>query len=196
VRWPAATTEAPEVHHLRVGAWLTLGGLALAVLPLPAPPALHAKEALGADALIERLGEIQGQLKPAAAQPAPDAATSDQALIERLRAVRRDLLSVAATDAGPTLGEDEVQRLVAEGFGVEILSVEATESAGRPAYAVTVMNPPGNDNSAFAVETLLIDGETGALLGKVPQIPRAAPGAAGRSDLDRSGLELRRRTHR
>jgi hypothetical protein len=95
------------------------------------------------------------------------------------------------------LGEDEVQSLVAEGFGVEILSVEATESEGRPAYAVTVMNPPGNDNSAFAVETLLIDGATGGLLGKVPQTPRvAAPGPSGRSDFDRSGLEIRRRTHR
>jgi hypothetical protein len=197
VRWPAATTEAPDTRHLRVGAWLTLGGLALAALPLPATTALHAQEALGADALIERLREIQGQLTPGAAQPAPEATTSDQELIERLRAVRRDLQAEAAIEAAPMLGEDEVQSLVAEGFGVEILRVEATESQGRPAYAVTVMNPPGNDNSAFAVETLLIDGETGGLLGKVPQTPQvAAPGPSGRSDLDRSGLEIRRRTYR
>jgi hypothetical protein len=197
VRWPAATTEAPDVHHLRVGAWLTLGSLALAALPQPATTALHAKEALGADALIERLRAIRGELTPGAAQGAPVAALSDQELIERLRAVRRDLLAEASTAAGPTLGEDEVQRLVAEGLSVEILSIEATESAGRPAYAVTVMNPPGNDNSAFVVETLLIDGDTGSLLGKVPQIPRvAAPGPSGPSDFEGSGLEIRRRTHR
>ena len=195
MRLPAATTEARAVDHLRVGAWLTLGGLALAALPLPGTTPLHAHEAVGEEALLERLREIQEQFTPGADEPAPGAAAPEQELIERLQAVRRDLQSEA--DTGPMLGENEVRSLVGEGLGVEILSIEATESEGRPAYAVTVMNPPGNDNSAFAVGTLLIDGATGGLLGTVPHMPRvAAPEPSGRSDLDRSGLEIRRRTHR
>ena len=151
MRLPAATTEAPEVDRLRVGAWLALRGLALAALPLPAAMPLHAQEAAGEE----------------------------------------------SADTGPMLGEDEVRSLLREGLGVEILSIEAIESEGRAAYAVTVMSPPGNDNSAFAVETLLIDGATGGVLGRVPQTPRvAAPERWGRSDPESSGLEIRRRTYR
>ena len=67
-----------------------------------------------------------------------------------------------------------------------------------PAYAVTVMNPPGNDNSAFLVETLVVDGATGEVLGQVSQAPRVAPDLAPswQADLDAPGREIRRRTHR
>jgi hypothetical protein len=186
---PVATTEAPDVHHLRVGAWLTLGGLALAALPLPATTALHAQVPTGA-----------GQPAAGETEPTPDAPAAEQELIERLEAVRRDLQSAGAADEDRALGEDEVRTLVAEGLGVEILDIEATESQGRPAYAVTVMSPPGTGNSAFAVDTLLVDGATGGLLGRVPRAPRvAAPnlaGPSGWSDPDPSGVEIRRRSHR
>ena len=192
MRLPAATTEAPAVDRLRVGAWLALGGLALAALPLPAAMPLQAQEAAGEEALTERFRQTQGPFTPGAAQPAPDAAPSEQALT-----VRRDLQPEASADTGPLLGEDEVRSLLREGLGVEILSIEAIESEGRAAYAVTVMSPPGNDNSAFAVETLLIDGATGGVLGRVPQTPRvAAPERWGPSDPESSGLEIRRRTYR
>jgi len=124
-------------------------------------------------------------------------ARSEQELIERVQAIGREARGEASEE--PTLGEDGVRALLRESLGVEILKIEAIESEGRPAYAVTVMNPPGNDNSAFMVETLVIDGATGGILGRVPQEPRVAPGLVeteGQGDLDSSGLEIRRRTYR
>jgi hypothetical protein len=187
VRWPAATTEAPDTRHLRVGAWLTLGGIALAALPLPVP--VHAQVSTG-----------EGQPAAGETEPTPDAPAAEQELIERLETVRRDLRSEGAADQDSVLGEHEVRALVAEGLGVEILDIEAIESQGRPAYAVTVMSPPGTGNSAFAVDTLLVDGATGELLGRVPRTPRVAEpslaGPSGWSDFDQSGVEIRRRSHR
>jgi hypothetical protein len=144
-------------------------------------------------------------LRPAIAQEPP----TEEMLIERLRQIQ-DALIAGAKEPGqepetglaqePALGKDEVRRLVSEGLGVDVLSIEVVERDGEPAYAVTVMNPPGNTNSAFAVETLLVDGATGGLLERVPQRPRvAAPNLvepSGASDPERSGMEIRRRTYR
>jgi uncharacterized membrane protein YkoI len=125
--------------------------------------------------------------------PAGAQAPSEQEPVERVQAVGRE------ARGEPALGEDEVRALLRESLGVEILKIEAIESQGRPAYAVTVMNPPGNDNSAFMVETLVIDGATGGILGRVPQEPRVPPRLAeteGQGDVDNSGPEIRRRTFR
>jgi hypothetical protein len=122
---------------------------------------------------------------------------SEQETIERPQAIGREAPGEASDE--PALGEDEVRALLRESLGVEILKIETIESQGRPAYAVTVMTPPGNDNSAFMVETLVIDGATGGMLGRMPQRPRVAPGLAeapGQGDVDSSGLEIRRRTYR
>jgi hypothetical protein len=129
--------------------------------------------------------------------PSGAKAPSGQELIERVQATGREARGEPTKE--PALGEDEVRALVRESLGVEILKIETIESQGRPAYAVTVMNPPGNDNGAFMAETLVIDGATGGMLGRVPQRPRVAPGLAeaeGQGDLDSSGLEIRRRTYR
>jgi hypothetical protein len=147
-------------------------------------------------------------LRPAAPVIAQEPPTEEM-LIERLRQIQ-DALTAGAKEPGqvpetglaqePPLGEDEVRTLVSEGLGVDVLSIEVVERDGEPAYAVTVMNPPGNTNGAFAVETLLVDGATGGLLERVPQRPRvAAPnlaGPSGASDPERSGMEIRRRTYR
>jgi hypothetical protein len=166
------------------GGWLpAMAGLVLAAGAWPTLAPVIAQEPASEEALIERLRQIQGQPTPGAATPQ-----------------RRDAQAGAATGEGPALGEDEVQTLVREGLGVEVLGIEAVESEGRPAYAVTVMSPPGNDNSALAVETLLVDGATGGLLGRVPQTPRVAgpdpAESAGSGAPEPSGLEIRRRTYR
>ena len=154
--------------------------LTLAVLALPAITPAVAQQPPSEEMLIERVRQIQGALTAGAGAPGqePEAGLAQE----------------------PALGEDEVRRLVSEGLGVDVLSIEVVERDGEPAYAVTVMNPPGNTNSAFAVETLLVDGATGGLLERVPQRPRvAAPnltGASGASDPERSGMEIRRRTYR
>jgi hypothetical protein len=100
----------------------------------------------------------------------------------------------------PQIGEDEMRAIVQESLGVEILRVEVVEHDGEPAYAMTVMNPGGDQNDAFRVATLLFDGATGSLLGQQPAAPRAdapdlstAPTPGG---FESGGQEIRRRTLR
>ena len=88
---------------------------------------------------------------------------------------------------------------IGQALGVEVLSVDRVAAAERPAYALKVMNPPGNYNAAFRVVTLLVDGDSGAVLGEIQtppsaEIPDAFPGR--REAGEQSGPELRRRSHR
>jgi uncharacterized membrane protein YkoI len=167
------------------GVLIACGGLALTILaPHPIAP-VAAQERTSAQGLIERLQQIQGQVEPVAAQPVQgQPARADE----------------SATGQPPPLGEDEVRRLVREGLGVDVLRVELVERDGRPVYALTVMNPPGNYNGAFMVRTLLVDGATGGLLGQVPHTPRAAAlnltQDAPAAGFEGSGPEIRRRSHR
>jgi hypothetical protein len=100
----------------------------------------------------------------------------------------------------PEIGEDEMRAIVQESLGVEILRVEVVERDGEPAYAITVMNPPGDQNDAWRVATLLFDGATGGLLGQQPAAPRAiAPGLSSAptpSGFESGGQEIRRRSLR
>jgi hypothetical protein len=100
----------------------------------------------------------------------------------------------------PDLGEDEMRAIVAESLGVEILRVEVVEHDGEPAYAITVMSPPGDRNDAFRVATLLFDGATGGLLGQQSAAPRAdAPDLSTAplpSGFESGGQEIRRRSLR
>ncbi|MGH6904379.1 MAG: hypothetical protein ACREIR_16725 [Geminicoccaceae bacterium] len=179
-----------------IGPRLGLGGLVLGALATQAIVPSSAQAPASEEELIDRVREIQGE--PATTSPPPVAGARERELIKPAQAIGRDAQAGASGDARPALGEDEVRTLLGERFGVEILKIEAMQSERGPAYAVTVMNPPGNDNSAFLVETLVVDGATGEVLGQVSQTPRVAPGLAapsGRVDLD-GGLEMRRRTPR
>ena len=180
------------------GARLAMGGPVLVGLALQVASS-SAQAPTSERELVDRLRQVQGQLG-SGATPARPAGAREQELIERIQALRREAQSEAEAVARPELGEDEVQALLREGLGVEILKIEPVEAEGRAAYAVTVMNPPGNDNSAFAVETLVVDGATGGLLGRVPQGPRTATPdlaeSSGPAGGEGSGLEIRRRTHR
>lgn len=187
------------MRGIAAAARITCGALALALLLPRAPAPAAAQEQTGAQPLIERLQQIQGQLERGAAQPVQGQRSRVDELLRRIEVIQQDSLGDAVTDRQPALGEDEVRRLVREGLGVDVLSAELVEREGQPVYALTVMNPPGNYNGAFMVRTLLVDGATGGLLGEVPHTPRvAAPQtqdtrAAGP---DGSGLEIRRRTYR
>jgi hypothetical protein len=109
-----------------------------------------------------------------------------------------------ASDGPAQQGEAEPaglkERLASE-LGVELLDIRPIEVDGREAYAVKVMNPGGNSNNAFLVATLVVDGESGEVLGRLPQsIETAADfsqrGARFEPDLDDSGQAIRRRTYR
>ena len=119
---------------------------------------------------------------PAAAQTAPTEQTQAALQAEQPAPV------VAPVPAVPTKSVDEVKRRIETEFGVTVLRVRPMEREdGSPAYAVTVMNPGGDRNSAFAVSTLEVDARTGALL---PQFRHVADGYSssdgGRFDPNRS----------
>lgn len=118
---------------------------------------------------------------PAAAQTAP-AEQTQTALQPEPHAL------VGLAPAAPVKSMDEVKRQIETAFGVTVLRVrDRTRDDGSPAYAVTVMNPGGDRNSAFGVSTLEVDARTGAL---VPQFRHAADGYRssddGRFDPNRS----------
>jgi hypothetical protein len=175
------------------------GGLALALLAPPVIAPGDAQEGTSAQRLIERLQQIQGQPQPGAAPPEQGKPASAEELVRQIE-LQKQSLAAGAAGQQPALGEEEVRRLVQDGLGVQVLRIETVEHAGRPAYAVTVMNPPGNYNGAFLVATLLVDGTTGGLLGQMPRTPSASePDALPTSRAagpDGSGLEIRRRTYR
>jgi len=179
-----------------IGPRLGIGGLVLGALMAQAVAPSYAQAPASEQELIGRTREVQGE--PGPTSP-PVAGAGGPEEIEPMPAIGRDDQAGASGDARPALGEDEVRALLGERFGVEVLRIEAVASERGPAYAVTVMNPPGNDDGAFLVETLVVDGATGDVLGQVPQEPRIAPGLAapsGQADFNGSGLEIRRRSHR
>ena len=139
------------------------------------------------------LGAALAQGADPAAPPAPGA----QELLDRLREIGSDV--GAAPRPAPGLSEEEVRSRLEDELGVEVLGLEVVDPNGPPAYAVRVMNPPGDYDGAFLVGTLLVDGDSGEVLGEMRPPPSvAAPGAlpeSRRPGLDASGREIRRRTY-
>ncbi len=69
-------------------------------------------------------------------------------------------LALGATPAG-ALSADQVKRQVETRYGVKVLRIKPMTEQGRSAFAVTIMNPGGDFNEAFQVNTIVIDAETG-----------------------------------
>ena len=131
------------------------------------------------------------------ADQAGQARPSSQELLERLRQLKGEV--AAAQAPAPRLSEEQVRSRLQDELGVEVLSLRVVDAEGRPAYAVKVMNPPGNYSAAFLVSTLLVDGDTGEVLGEMRTQPSvAAPDVlpeSRRPEVDASGAEIRRRTY-
>jgi uncharacterized membrane protein YkoI len=124
---------------------------------------------------------------PAAAQTAP-ADPAQPATAQAALQAEPPAPAAAPAPVVPTKPADEVKRQIEKEYGVTVLRVrDLTREDGSPAYAVTVMNPGGDRNSAFEVSTLEVDARTGKL---VPQFRHAADGYrasdAGRYDPNRS----------
>jgi len=149
----------------------------------------------GAQALIDRLRQIQGE--------AGGVGAGEQQLLERLRQLRSEV-DVERTTAAPQveakLSAEQVGQQIGDALGVQVLEVERVAAGERPIYALKVMNPPGNYNAAFRVVILLVDGDTGEVLGEAQATPDADNPDALPSLLDTgepdSGRELRRGTWR
>ena len=150
---------------------------------------------VSAQELIERLRQIQGEVGQG---DGGTAAVTEQELLERLQQVQGEV-SGAGPQPAARLSADQVRQRISEDLGVEVLSIDRIAAGERPAYALKVMNPPGNYNAAFRVVTLLVDGDSGAVLREIQTAPSAeTPDAfpSRREPGEGSGLELRRRSHR
>jgi hypothetical protein len=168
----------------RASRGIRAAGLAGLLLPLLSAPALAqgadqaGQTAPSAQELIDRLAQVQGEIGGAPAKGS----------------------KVGAAQApAPGLSEEQVRSRVQEELGVEVLGLEVVDPNGPPAYAVRVMNPPGNYSAAFLVSTLLVDGETGEVLGEMRRQPSSEDPdllpKSRRPEVDASGPEVRRRTH-
>lgn len=60
--------------------------------------------------------------------------------------------------------QEEAAAQVAEEYGVEVLKTDAVLQGNQPIILLTVMEPGGNDNSAFQVNTIAVDAKTGEVI--------------------------------
>ncbi len=71
------------------------------------------------------------------------------------------------------LSADQVKAKIAKEFGVKVLRVRPAKADGRKVFVVTVMNPGGDFNEAFQINTIVVDAGTGKL---VPRFRHRASG--------------------
>ena len=67
----------------------------------------------------------------------------------------------AAGAANAAMSPEKIGKMVTAEFGVKVLKVKLMTSDDRPAFAVTVLSPGGDRNSAFQVNTFVVDADTG-----------------------------------
>ncbi len=70
------------------------------------------------------------------------------------------IVSLAAP-VGAEMSVDAVIQKIEADSAVTVLRVKPMTDGGRRVFAVTVMNPGGDFNEAFQVNTIVIDAETG-----------------------------------
>lgn len=62
------------------------------------------------------------------------------------------------------LTNQQVMEKIEQDFGVKVLKVQPAKDIGGNVLAVTVMNPPGDFNEAFQINTLAVDKRSGELV--------------------------------
>ena len=139
---------------------------------------------------------VLGLAAPALAQDPP----SEEDLLEQVRNLQESLATPAAPpEQEPMVDEAvaaEIRQRLGEELGVEVLDVRAIEANDRQAYAAKIMNPGGDSNAAFQVTTLVVDRESGEVLGVLaPSIGTAAEFSRGGASFQ-SDQSIRRRTYR
>ena len=86
-------------------------------------------------------------------------------------------LALGATPA-VALSGGQVKRQVEARYGVMVLRIKPMTEQGRSAFAVTIMNPGGDFNEAFQVNTIVLDAETGRPIVQYRQGPGGLEPAA------------------
>jgi hypothetical protein len=94
---------------------------------------------------------------------------------ERARTAFGD--SAAAAEAGrPDAALERVGRAAADRLGLDFLGAASVEHEGRRLASVRVMEPAGNSNAAFLVQTLVVDPANGEVLGVFPGVNARSSG--------------------
>lgn len=73
-------------------------------------------------------------------------------------------LALLAGEAAAAVTKEQAASQVEQTFEVQVLRVQEGEVAGRAVWLVTAMNPGGDSNAAFQVNTVAVDRETGQLV--------------------------------
>ncbi len=96
------------------------------------------------------------------------------------------------------MSEDQIRTAIERDYGVQVLRVSPGMADGRNVFMVTVMNPAGDFNEAFQVNTLVVDAETGRLVPQFRHLPSGQifSGAARNVPNRQSPDALRGRTWR
>jgi len=85
-------------------------------------------------------------------------------LVRLLIVVGLGLAALVPVPAAAAMTGKAVAAMVAKEFSVRVLRVIPLKADGRAAFRVTFMTPGGNVNGAFAVASVIVDGETGRLV--------------------------------
>lgn len=73
-------------------------------------------------------------------------------------------VGIAALPSAAAMTADQIKKQVESVSGGKVLKIEPREVGTLKAYAVTIMNPGGNTNSAFQVYTVIVDAENGTIV--------------------------------
>src|SRR3546814_6413179 len=76
----------------------------------------------------------------------------------------------------------------------DVCSSDLVDVEGRPAFAATIMNPGGNYNAAFQVNTVVLDRKTGTLIHRFGQNGQELESGTIHSTREDSGPVIRRQT--
>ena len=70
-------------------------------------------------------------------------------------------VGLAAFAAMAAMTADQIRQQVERESGGKVIKIEPRKYGPLEAFAVTVMNPGGNDNAAFQVYTVIVSAENG-----------------------------------
>jgi hypothetical protein len=71
------------------------------------------------------------------------------------------VMGLTAFAAGAAMTVDQIRQQVERESGGKVIKIEPRKYGTLEAFAVTVLNPGGNDNGAFQVYTVIVNAENG-----------------------------------
>ncbi len=81
-----------------------------------------------------------------------------------LAAVMAAVVGSSAFAATAAMTADQVRRQVEQESGGKVIKIEPRKVDHLSAFAVTIMNPGGNDNGAFQIYTVVVNAENGTIV--------------------------------